>query len=160
MTATIKRVRKVKRASKCMLCDATTGLHRHHVKPRSLGGTDDPDNLITLCERHHDVAHSLDDEFSRSNLTKIGLEKAKERGVVIGNRVNLKEAGIKGGETTKAKSDAFAQRFRPIIVRLQQTGMTQQEIADQFNVMGVPTLLNGLWRQTTVSGVLNRPTYH
>lgn len=25
----------------------------HHIKPRSLGGADHPDNLIALCDDHH-----------------------------------------------------------------------------------------------------------
>jgi 5-methylcytosine-specific restriction endonuclease McrA len=34
-------------------------LHIHHIKPVSLGGTNDPNNLTTLCSFHHDLAHQL-----------------------------------------------------------------------------------------------------
>lgn len=39
------------------LCGATRWLHKHHVVPRSLGGTDEPENLITLCSFHHQLFH-------------------------------------------------------------------------------------------------------
>jgi 5-methylcytosine-specific restriction endonuclease McrA len=28
-------------------------VHAHHIKPRSQGGSDDPENLISLCAAHH-----------------------------------------------------------------------------------------------------------
>lgn len=41
----------------CALCDSQTGLQIHHVVLRSQGGTDHPQNLITLCWKCHAVAH-------------------------------------------------------------------------------------------------------
>lgn len=31
----------------------------HHILPRDEGGTDDEDNLLTLCHRHHPVLEAL-----------------------------------------------------------------------------------------------------
>ena len=31
----------------------------HHVIPRSLGGEDTVDNLVSLCRFHHDAAHGI-----------------------------------------------------------------------------------------------------
>lgn len=42
---------------RCALCDDTRRLQIHHVVKRSLGGSDFPENLITLCWRCHAVAH-------------------------------------------------------------------------------------------------------
>lgn len=42
---------------RCALCDSTRGLQIHHVIKRSQGGTNDPQNLITLCMYCHAVAH-------------------------------------------------------------------------------------------------------
>jgi hypothetical protein len=36
-----------------------SGVHRHHIVPRSLGGTDDSSNLVNLSYRQHFVAHRL-----------------------------------------------------------------------------------------------------
>ncbi|WP_174999137.1 HNH endonuclease [Rugamonas aquatica] len=139
------------------MCDATTGLQVHHIKPRSLGGSNDPDNLITLCEQHHEAVHDLDDEYNHANLVKIGQAKAKAKGVVFGNPTNLKEAQAKGTATLKAKSQAFTKRFQPSIQRLRKAGMTFREIAEHFNLMGVPTALNGLWHAKTVHTLAHRP---
>lgn len=42
---------------RCALCDDTHGLQIHHVIPRSVGGSDFPENLITLCWKCHAAAH-------------------------------------------------------------------------------------------------------
>lgn len=39
------------------ICGATRWLHRHHIVPKSEGGTDDAENLITLCSFHHQLCH-------------------------------------------------------------------------------------------------------
>lgn len=41
----------------CAICGSTRGLQIHHCMPRSQGGTNSPQNLITLCWRCHAVAH-------------------------------------------------------------------------------------------------------
>lgn len=35
------------------------GLSPHHIKPRSLGGSDDMDNLILVCGRDHSKKHGI-----------------------------------------------------------------------------------------------------
>lgn len=42
---------------RCALCDSQQGLQVHHVVSRGQGGTNYPQNLITLCWRCHAVAH-------------------------------------------------------------------------------------------------------
>ena len=40
----------------CVNCNETGGnLHVHHIVPKSKGGTDEDDNLVTLCDRCHSV---------------------------------------------------------------------------------------------------------
>ena len=34
-------------------------MERHHIIPRSLGGLDDPDNIVSLTVREHFFAHEL-----------------------------------------------------------------------------------------------------
>lgn len=43
----------------CDVCGYDKGIEVHHIKPRSLGGTDDEENLIPLCRRCHKLVHSL-----------------------------------------------------------------------------------------------------
>ena len=45
---------------RCALCDCTQTIQIHHAIPRGQGGSDFPENLITLCSRCHAAAHGLD----------------------------------------------------------------------------------------------------
>lgn len=38
-------------------CENRRWIDIHHVRPRSLGGSNTPDNLITLCSAHHKMEH-------------------------------------------------------------------------------------------------------
>jgi hypothetical protein len=40
---------------------------RHHILPRALGGSDDPDNLVVLTYREHFLAHWLLTKFTTGN---------------------------------------------------------------------------------------------
>ena len=42
---------------RCALCDSTKGLQIHHCVPRGKGGTNNVENLITLCADCHALAH-------------------------------------------------------------------------------------------------------
>ena len=42
---------------RCALCDCSQGLQIHHVVPRGEGGTNQPENLITLCSYCHSHVH-------------------------------------------------------------------------------------------------------
>jgi hypothetical protein len=41
-------------------CKERKWLHRHHVIPKSAGGPDTTENLVTLCSGHHRMVHSKD----------------------------------------------------------------------------------------------------
>lgn len=45
---------------RCALCDSSDGIQIHHAVPRGEGGSDFPENLITLCWRCHALAHGTD----------------------------------------------------------------------------------------------------
>lgn len=38
-------------------CECWGPLHPHHILPRSRGGKDELDNLVTLCAAHHQWTH-------------------------------------------------------------------------------------------------------
>ena len=38
------------------------GLAKHHVKWRSLGGSDDKNNILWLCGKCHDAEHGIEDK--------------------------------------------------------------------------------------------------
>lgn len=41
---------------KCVICGFDVVVDVHHITPRSMGGTNDFSNLITLCPNHHKMA--------------------------------------------------------------------------------------------------------
>ena len=45
---------------RCALCDSTQYIQIHHVVPRSQGGTNSPQNLITLCHACHGLCHGIE----------------------------------------------------------------------------------------------------
>lgn len=46
----------------------------HHVKRRSQGGEDTPENLVSLCRAHHDWVHAHPDESYQLGFLKHGWE--------------------------------------------------------------------------------------
>lgn len=55
---TIRAARVMKRDGwKCTICGKTNTLSAHHIQFRSHGRVDTMDNLVTLCQEHHDGAH-------------------------------------------------------------------------------------------------------
>jgi 5-methylcytosine-specific restriction endonuclease McrA len=39
--------------------ECSASLHVHHIIPRNEGGTDELDNLMVLCSRHHPMLESI-----------------------------------------------------------------------------------------------------
>lgn len=68
----------------CVLCGTTENLHHHHVIPKVKGGTDNEDNFITLCEKHHEMIHKINHCDDFFELARIGRERAKKAGVKFG----------------------------------------------------------------------------
>lgn len=42
---------------KCTRCGCEEKLHCHHIVPKALGGSDDPENLVMLCDNCHGKEH-------------------------------------------------------------------------------------------------------
>jgi len=81
----------------CINC-GRPGTHRHHIVPESLGGNNNT-NIVWLCDECHGKIHNIqynNGQLSHSELTKIGIEKAraagKQIGAVAGKKLNVKKA--------------------------------------------------------------------
>lgn len=64
---------------RCALCDTPRGLQIHHVIPRSRGGSNDPENLITLCMWCHNAIHgtrwpNMPDWMDKEELKQAAVE--------------------------------------------------------------------------------------
>jgi len=54
-----------------------TGLSAHHIVPRAIGGQDDDDNLITLCNKCHDWIE-LRDFRTAIDIIESGIPESKQ----------------------------------------------------------------------------------
>lgn len=68
---------------KCCNCGSTEGICYHHVIPRSLGGTDNPSNLVPLCTACHYLLHQItnkrDSSLNHGALVKAGIKKSSRQ---------------------------------------------------------------------------------
>ncbi|NDB61886.1 HNH endonuclease [bacterium] len=98
-----------------------TVYHKHHIIPRHMGGTDEPDNLVNLTVEEHAEAHRLlweqhgkeEDYYAWKGLAshigkeEIRLELARlggRRSGALGNLANMsEESRRKAVETRKAR---------------------------------------------------------
>ena len=48
---------------KCALCGSTINLHVHHIIPLCIGGEDDIENLMVLCEKCHEKRHGFSFQY-------------------------------------------------------------------------------------------------
>lgn len=90
-----------------------------------------------------------------SKRTKDALAERKARGVKLGNRTNLPEAGKIGAAAMRAAGEARKANIRPIIAEIKAAGVTTLAgIAVALNSRGVRTARGGEWSAMQVSRVL------
>ena len=75
MPVTERKYFKHDQIGQCELCGKIAPCEVHHRKPLSIGGTNDVDNLIYLCECCHKEVH----KESRSYLIKAGMNNNENR---------------------------------------------------------------------------------
>jgi len=56
----------------CNICGSTKFLEKHHCIPKSLGGSNDSTNIVTLCRGHHRLLHTTG--YYLDGSIKFGLE--------------------------------------------------------------------------------------
>ena len=81
----------------CRLCGETEcEFNVHHLTPRSLKGSNHPNNLITLCESCHFFMHVnpkliLRQKQTHSENIKKAIKKSREEGTIIGRPIGSKD---------------------------------------------------------------------
>ena len=75
----------------CPICGTNKNLSNHHIIPKSMGGTDHPHNMLTLCDEHHGMIHLIRPGawINIRELQRIGIEKAKKNGVYVGKKPHI-----------------------------------------------------------------------
>jgi hypothetical protein len=64
----------------CSKCGEISAIEIHHKIPLAIGGTNNNDNLICLCEKCHKEVH----KSNRSELIKAGQKKKSAKQFIIG----------------------------------------------------------------------------
>lgn len=68
----------------CVACGTTENLYQHHLIPKSLEGSDDENNLLTLCGSCHAKAHGVQADWRHSELTRKAMRHKQANGEYIG----------------------------------------------------------------------------
>lgn len=103
----------------------------------------------------HIMAAFAEHEAKRiSQRTKDALAVAKSRGVVLGRSgpANLRS----NIEERQRAANAFAKRLRPILGGMTTRGLTQRDMTEELNAIGVPAPRGGQWRLSQVQRVIER----
>jgi hypothetical protein len=117
----------------CVACAKAENLHQHHLVPKSLGGSDDERNLITLCGECHAKIHGNRSKWNTSELTKAALKKKREKGGVLGNIKTLtNENREKAIRTIKKNAEARNLKNKDVIIELHKSGYSCYAIAKKL----------------------------
>ena len=89
--------------------------------------------------------------------TRAALGHKKAQGAQLGNRTNLREAGVKGADANRAAADTFADNVLPIVRQMEAAGVRGlRALAAALNARGIRTARGGQWHATTVRNLMVR----
>lgn len=122
--------------------------HQHHVVPRVMGGT----RTIPLCGECHGKVHGLDFTNHRA-LTRAGIEKARAKGVLLGNRTGNRNSDTTAAQsawkaTTKAKQAEAKNACLELIA--EHGELSTRKLADHLNQAGYKTATGKQWNAPQV----------
>lgn len=93
---------------KCTYCDKTEGLEWHHIWPLSLGGPDEPYNLIRVCHDHHAILHEMSERTNISALTEAGLQRTREKGTILGPPLSITPTALRNMVADRENGATYA----------------------------------------------------
>lgn len=105
----------------CANCGETNDLDIHHIVPLAKGGTNRISNLVMLCLECHGKIHGVN-RVKHKELQRLGIEKAKKRGVYKGKSKKYTETN----ESMKQALELFKDR--------KNNGYTVKKICNETGV--------------------------
>ncbi|MEH6717535.1 MAG: recombinase family protein [Aurantimonas endophytica] len=112
-----------------------------------------PARAVVIAEAQRAQAEA--ERISRT--TKEGLQKARARGVTLGNTKNLDEARQLGIASNKSKAERMTRGLMPIVQEIRAGGKaTKAQIADELNRRGYRSPRGAPWTATTIRPQLER----
>lgn len=126
---------------------------RHHVVPRSMGGTDDEDNLVVLTAREHFIAHRLLWRIHRSP------EMAHALNMMAIGRLN--DFGFRTSKKYQVEREAFAQACsqpRPKTTGSRNPGakLTEKDVIEIKHLLTANTKISEIMGKFKVSNTAIR----
>ncbi len=92
-----------------------------------------------------------------SERIRAALAARKRQGAVLGNPINLAQAGLMGAASTAEGARRFAENVAPVIQQIRASGVASLcGIAAVLNTRGVRTARGGRWAATQVQAILAR----
>jgi hypothetical protein len=97
----------------CVICGTNKNIEHHHITPVCRGGDNHQHNFISLCVEHHAMIHSIRPGSwnHRKELQKIGVAKAKAKGVYKGGTVRINVDEIKRLKSVGLGATAIAREM-------------------------------------------------
>ena len=102
--------------------------HAHHVVPKTLGGT----KTVNLCAPCHSKVHSPH-LLRTSELTKIGLQKRRDKGLTIGPIAKFGTKHVNGVVKIAEKEQKMIRQM----IAMKKQGLSLKKIADHFAAKGL-----------------------
>ena len=134
----------VMRTKHCCACRARKDLHYHHLVPKSVGGSDDDTNVITLCRHCHGKIHGKRKSFGASELIKEGIKKRRGKGLAFG----VLPYGMKRGKGDRIVQDREQQKVIRKILKLRGEGVGYKTIHRQLGgIVSLTTLKRICYRE-------------
>ena len=135
----------------CVACGQTGNLTQHHLVPRSLGGSDADENLLTLCGSCHAKAHQVQADWRHGELTRSAMQRKKARGECIGSV----PYGYRLAENGKSLIPDDAERAAIQQAReLRKSGLSLREVAAGLYCQGVRARNGQLYQAEQVRQML------
>lgn len=102
------------RKAKCDQYQPGSGLHKHHIKPKHMGGSDNEDNFTYLTQREHKIAHFLLWKIYKNvndlrAMHMLGAELSTEKRRIVGKWCYENKKGMHAMTTEQKSAAASAQ---------------------------------------------------
>ena len=135
----------------CVACSSIDEFHDHHLVPRSVGGSNDEKNIITLCNPCHGKIHGITKEWNLTKLTKEALQHKKAKGERTGSipyGFSVADDGIK---LIKVEHE---QSVIKVCKELKEQGLSLRKIAAKLAEQGFKKRVGSGFNPQSIKNIL------
>jgi hypothetical protein len=136
----------------CVVCGTADNLNQHHLIPRSLGGSDEESNLLTLCGPCHAKVHQVSADWRHSELIRKAINAKRSRNEFTGT-ANFGYCIASDNKTLI--EDANEQKIIAIIYKCREGDMSLRAIVSRLNEQGTKSRSGKPLGVTQVARIVN-----